>query len=252
MSSLPDPSALEKKIRFDLQDRGIAIALYIDLYDEAQYGADQLAWRGRFNDIGELKSALDEVITIGGDPVAQDNSTPLSLNRFNSPFARYWMPPDSSNPYPHLAQYAVHYRLRIKFNNDVALIDFGKNWPAYHPIEGERSEDWPLVDECLDSIVGSLTAPVESNSNFEILHTCGISYTDATMVLEAIGFKDILNGNNGQNNLTPEAIKTSVKDGEISDKQLAIIEKSLKENEALTKVNDDYLHTDGLLITVTE
>lgn len=259
MSSLPDPSVLEQKIRFDLQDRGVAIALYIDLYDEAQYGADQIAWRGRFNDINTLTKALQDVMIAGGNPVAQDNSTPLSLNRFDSAFAYYWVKPELGNPYPRLAQYAVHYRLRVKFNSDVAIIDFGKNWPLYHPIEGARHKDWPVVDECDNSLNDKyLTKP----QNLEILHLTGISYTDAAIILNAIGLNLDINGpsngngttdnEQGDSVLSDAAIIDSVKTGNISDKQLEVIEKSLKENEALTKVNDSYLHTDGSLFIVSK
>lgn len=257
MSSLPDPSVLEQKIRFDLQDRGVAIALYIDLYDEGQYGADQLSWRGRFNDISKLESALSDVMGLG-NPIAEDNSNNLCLNRFNSPFARYWTEPELGNPYPRLAQYAVHYRLRVKFNGDVVTIDFGKRWPAYRPIEGVRHADWPIVNECELSLNDDfLTLP----QNLEILHTCGISYTDAAIILNAIGLNIDINGpgNNEQDDAplteAEEAeIKESIKnDGVISDALLKKVEKSLKPEEKLAKVGDDYLHYNTELVTyITE
>lgn len=240
--------ALANTITFDLPDRGIAIAQYVDLYDEGRFGAGQLAWRGRF-DSSNIDTIANDVIfklLIGEE---RDEYLPMSkelaVNRLNDPFVRYAVLPELGDEYPHKSQFMVHFRLRIKFNSDAAVIDFGKRWAKYRNNDGTLNDQYPL---------GKYTDQEQykqiDEGDLEILNTCGISYNDAFAVLTSFmaGF-----GKNIDPELSDEAIKESVIAGEISDKQLKAVKSSLQKDEYIATAADSVLyHNDAVILTVTE
>lgn len=165
---------------FNFRHRGRQTFLWVDLFDEAEYGADKLFFRGRFTSLADValqvKAALldnsdgdftDEQLQkftqIGaGNPVDKNAIMGIGLNRF---FAREGMGiiPSDNDPYPNRALYAVHFRVRVKFHNDYAYIDFGKKW-----IKDEEEPSTPTL------------------ADLELLYCSFISEEDAEMVLQRI------------------------------------------------------------------
>lgn len=188
--------------KINLKHRGSDVIEWIDLFDEASYGADKLFFRGKFLSKEEIKSQVLAAIGIGqfydmetakepedleafklslgvGNPIAKPTSDNLSgiptiaLNRWHIPNKKFWnnTPPQGvENPYR--ASAAVKFTIRIHFYNDFAYINFGI--------------PWEIVDEAGDNADEIFATEDDFISNLRLLQCHFISAEDAKTVLKDI------------------------------------------------------------------
>lgn len=183
--------------KINLKHRGTDVIEWIDLFDEASYGADKLFFRGRFQTAAEVKAqveaALDSAQSVygGGNPLTAETSTDgtitvptIALNRYHIPNKKFWnnTPPLKTFVYddgsvervsvanPHKASAAVTFSIRVHFRNDFAYINFGCPWSAVMDEED---------DETSDEIISDM-------SKFALLSCHFISKDDALTILKDI------------------------------------------------------------------
>lgn len=173
---------------FNFRDRGRQTIRWFDLFDECEYGADKLFFRGRFESledvVTQVKIALlqdidpameTQYVAMGaGNPIFKEGDDPktvrfaesgIGLNRW---CAREGMTKWFSNrciEYPNRARYAVHFRLRIKFHADYGYIDFGMSWASLY----KKAPDYKY------------TITIE---DLELLQCSFISDMDALLILD--------------------------------------------------------------------
>lgn len=204
-----------------LKDRGNSVIRCIDLFDECQYGADKLFFRGNFETPQDV--AKQVIVALGGEGLDTDKLqeiygveitdefiatklgignplTPedengiqtiptIALNRFNIPNKKFWNdtpPSDIANP--HKASAAVTFSLRLYFRDDYAYITFGCPWSE---IMDESKDEDITVEEGTDLI-----------RHFKLLQCHFISKEDAIIVLKELGLNVPMWDKNIQ---TPEA-----------------------------------------------
>lgn len=184
----------------NLTDRGPSVISSIDLFDECQYGADKLFFRGKFGAPGDIltqiKIALgdislldkeqfsgkseDEIKTeLGiGNPLEVEKSQTaevtvptIALNRYHIKGKKFWenvVPTDIANPYK--ASAAVSFGLRVIFKEDSAFIKFGAPWCTYMNEETDMNADGSSV----------------SINDFVLFAQRNISKEDSLLILESI------------------------------------------------------------------
>lgn len=198
--------------KINLKHRGSDVIEWIDLFDEASYGADKLFFRGRFANPDEVKTQVLAALGEGnfcdmetlepitddkleefksslgvGNPLATSptegdlSSVPtIALNRWHIPNKKFWnnAPPiDVINPYK--ASNAVTFSLRVHFYKDFGYITFGCPW--------SEIEDTLNDTETSSSIEkGSDLIP-----HFKLLQCHFISKEDAIQILNSLGFEGV-------------------------------------------------------------
>lgn len=167
-------------IVLDLKNMGKQVAIYIDLYDEGQFGADKLALRGRFDNLADVGSMIKEVLSIGSpieNPASEDNI--LAFNRFNS-FAAHWSRySETDEPYAKRAGHMLYFRLVIHLLDSTAHIGFGVKWAKYRKENGKINKQFPCGNFTPDKNM--------TMDDLRLIDTWGISWQDAHDILLAIG-----------------------------------------------------------------
>lgn len=136
----------------NLKDRGQQVVKFVDLLDEGQHGAGELEFRGRYETLAELKSAITLDVLMDSpieDPLLPPTSI-LSFRRFdtkNKWGKRYPIHP--RDPYPFKARWLVHMLLCFHFRDDWCYVDIGVPWAPYFDEENSRfyqklNPDYPL------------------------------------------------------------------------------------------------------------
>lgn len=245
MSVPDDLSLLANKIDLPLVDRGHAVASYIDLLDEGQYGAGNLAWRGRFDNLDTLSAVVNEVLALGS-PIDTSESNVLSYNRFKCDNIHFASPldfPETGNPYPYKALYMVHFRMRIKFLHDVAYIDFGRRWPRFRKKNGKLNKRYPFGPYSDGSSIPA--------GDLVLLNCRGISKQDSLIILKRLGFcKNVTLANS----ITEEDVIA----GDINDRALDALINILQEDEdtvvlsTMVDGEETILHANGSILVASD
>lgn len=142
---------------FNFKDMGRQVVDWIDLFDECQYGAGKLFFRGRFETMSEVAEQIaaslsDDYKELGsGNPVAHDTETTFAegnaLHRYYMPDIRLWTPIDFHDPYPYKARYAVEFLLRLKLYGEYIYLRVGLPWEKLHNEDGSINEKYPIDPE---------------------------------------------------------------------------------------------------------
>ena len=172
---------MAEPIIFNLPDMGQRAAVCVDLYDEARFGADELAFRGRYYDLAEVKAAIEEVLAAGSPIENPENPATniLSMNRFESSKAKWYRTSYDYEPYINRAAFIIYFRIRVHFNNQVVTIGFGVNWVPFKKTSGKINDLFPLGNYQLDQNI--------TIDDLRLQDRTGISRQDASVILEAIG-----------------------------------------------------------------
>lgn len=194
--------------KINLKHRGSDVIEWIDLFDEASYGADKLFFRGRFLSFEEVKTQILGALGIGeyydmdtaqspenleefklslgvGNPLTTSpsdgnltNIPTIALNRWNIPNKKFWNntpPMNVINPYK--ASNAVTFAIRLHFYNDFAYITFGCPWSEIQDSLNDTETE------------SSITDTNELVKKFKLIQCHFISKDDAIQVLKTIGLE---------------------------------------------------------------
>lgn len=177
---------------FNFKDRGKQTILWFDLFDECEYGADKLYFRGRFTSLDEVREQVKAAILDGysgtefealgaGNPLKKDSIGGIALNRYVARECMGIMPKEG-DPYPYRALYAVHFRLRVKFHNDFGYIDFGYKW--LQPNESGKLQDILRNEDGSEKPDEEL--PTITLDKLQLLQCSLISGYDANVILAVL------------------------------------------------------------------
>lgn len=172
---------MAEPIIFNLPDMGQRAAVCVDLYDEARFGADELAFRGRYYDLAEVKAAIEEVLAVGSpieDP-EQPATNILSMNRFDSGKAKWYRTAYEEENFKNRAAFIVYFRVRVHFNDQVVTLGFGVNWAPIRKPNGKINPSFPLGNYELGQVI--------TMDDLRLQDRAGISREDACVMLETIG-----------------------------------------------------------------
>lgn len=172
---------MAEPITFNLPDMGQRVAVCVDLYDEARFGADELAFRGRYYSLEEVKSAIEEVLAVGS-PIENPEKPAtniLSMNRFNSSKSKWYRTAYEHEPYIDRAAFIIYFRVRVHFSDQVVTIGFGVNWAPYKKISGKTNDLFPLGNYSMGQTI--------TIDDLRLQDRTAISREDACTILETIG-----------------------------------------------------------------
>lgn len=162
----------------DFEDQGQRVVSYIDVADEAVYGAGNLYLRGRAYTLDEVTKFIQQALDTGS-PIEFPATNPLAIERFTK-IGRTRFVKDENDPYPNKAQYMLHIHLRVKFYDSFGDIDIGIPWAKlYLGDTNEINPNYPLGDYSMGQTF--------SMSDLRLLKCCWISTKDACQFLEQIG-----------------------------------------------------------------
>lgn len=147
-----------KPIVINFPDRGSCAVDYIDYFDEGQYGPDKAFFVGRFQDLKEVATQINQCLALqstegsiihGGD---WNKSLP-SAGRLC--VQNKWIEPlqDPNEKYPQRAQYKIRFLLRIKFYGEFAYLDLGAKWKDTDELDPSKyiivkAEELEVVNRC--------------------------------------------------------------------------------------------------------
>ena len=187
-------------------DRGHSAIAWIDYFDETTYGADKLFFKKRCKTIQEV---ADEILTTAAIPhtkVPKGNVAggiqfdfPIaSINRYNVPDKKFLTFPDTLDPYPYKAKYAMRMLLRIKFYNDFGYMEIGIPWKPLYNEDGTLNELYPNAIKTKDEAGQEVIEEIDTTGSFDtvngkqvlrykVLNCTWMSKNDAEFLLENIG-----------------------------------------------------------------
>lgn len=210
----------------NLKDRGPQVVKFVDLLDEGQYGAGEVEFRGRYETMDDLKSAIEEVLSVSPieDP-KNPPTNPLSFHRFDA--KNKWgkrMPIHPLDPYPFKSRWMVHFLLCFHFRDDWCYVDIGIKWAPFFNPSGKLNPEYPLK--------GHAFGDTFSLSDLSLLRvSCG-SVDDALELIKDLGLNNPIDQNLGS--YDPSS-------GVVDDSQLEDIEDTIL---SITKNGTEYLLTD--------
>ena len=163
-----------KPIVIDLPDRGLCAIDYIDYFDEGRYGADNIHFVSRFDNLNDIAVQMDKCLSL-----QSTEGSLIHVNRLHVP--NKWIEPlrDQDEKYPQRAQYAIRFMLRIRFFGDFGYLDIGAKW---------NKELTTAAKEALEEGKFFRIFP----NQLEVVNSCWLSYRDATEIL------NILKGEKGE------------------------------------------------------
>ena len=163
-----------KPIVIDLPDRGLCAIDYIDYFDEGRYGADNIHFVSRFDNLNDIAAQMDKCLSL-----QTTEGSLIHINRLHVP--NKWIEPlqDLDEMYPQRAQYAIRFMLRIRFFGDFGYLDIGAKW------------DEVLTAAAKEAFEEGKFFRIFPNQ-LKVVNSCWLSYRDATEIL------NILKGEKGE------------------------------------------------------
>ena len=160
-----------KPIVIDLPDRGLCAIDYIDYFDEGRYGADNIHFISRFDNLNDIAAQMDKCLSL-----QSTKGSLIHINRLHVP--NKWIEPlqDQDEKYPQRAQYAIRFMLRIRFFGDFGYLDIGAKW---------NEELTGAAKEALESDEDDIFFKILPNQ-LEIVNSCWLSYRDAVEILNVL------------------------------------------------------------------
>lgn len=160
-----------KPIVIDLPDRGLCAIDYIDYFDEGRYGADNIHFVSRFDNLNDIAAQMDKCLSL-----QSTEGSLIHINRLHVP--NKWIEPleDHDEKYPQRAQYAIRFMLRIRFFGDFGYLDIGAKW---------NKELTSAAEEALESDEDDIFFRILPNQ-LEVVNSCWLSYRDATEILKIL------------------------------------------------------------------
>lgn len=160
-----------KPIVIDLPDRGLCAIDYIDYFDEGRYGADNIHFVSRFDNLNDIAAQMDKCLSL-----QSTEGSLIHINRLHVP--NKWIEPlqDLDEIYPQRAQYAIRFMLRIRFFGDFGYLDIGAKWNDKLTTAAKdafESDDDDLIFRILPN-------------QLEVVNSCWLSYRDATEILNIL------------------------------------------------------------------
>lgn len=160
-----------KPIVIDLPDRGLCAIDYIDYFDEGRYGADNIHFVSRFDNLNDIAAQMDKCLSL-----QSTEGSLIHINRLHVP--NKWIEPlqDQDEKYPQRAQYAIRFMLRIRFFGDFGYLDIGAKWNK--TLTG-------AAEEALESDEDDIFFRILPDQ-LEVVNSCWLSYRDATEILKIL------------------------------------------------------------------
>lgn len=165
-----------KPFVIDLPDRGLCAIDYIDYFDEGRYGADNIHFVSRFDDLGAVAEQMDKCLSL-----QTTSGSLIHFNRLNVPGK--WLEPlqNPNEKYPQRAQYAIRFMLRIRFFGDFGYLDIGAKW----------------TDELTEAAAEALSDTDDANffvikaEDLKVVNSCWLSHRDAEEILNVLTGKSL-------------------------------------------------------------
>lgn len=160
-----------KPIVIDLPDRGLCAIDYIDYFDEGRYGADNIHFVSRFDNLNDIAAQMGKCLSL-----QSTEGSLIHINRLHVP--NKWIEPlqDQDEKYPQRAQYAIRFMLRIRFFGDFGYLDIGAKWNK--TLTG-------AAEEALESDEDDIFFRILPDQ-LEVVNSCWLSYRDATEILKIL------------------------------------------------------------------
>ena len=176
-----------KPIVIDLPDRGLCAIDYIDYFDEGRYGADNIHFVSRFDNLNDIAAQMDKCLAL-----QSTEGSLIHVNRLHVP--NKWIEPlqDQDEKYPQRAQYAIRFMLRIRFFGDFGYLDIGAKWDKKLTAAAAKilmNEDLTSGDE--ETLTNDDFFKILPDQ-LKVVNSCWLSYRDATEIL------NILKGEKGE------------------------------------------------------
>ena len=160
-----------KPIVIDLPDRGLCAIDYIDYFDEGRYGADNIHFVSRFDNLNDIAIQMDKCLSL-----QTTEGSLIHINRLHVP--NNWIEPlqDQDEKYPQRAQYAIRFMLRIRFFGDFGYLDIGTKWDKILTAAAK---------EALESDEDDIFFKILPDQ-LEVVNSCWLSHRDATEILKIL------------------------------------------------------------------
>lgn len=160
-----------KPIVIDLPDRGLCAIDYIDYFDEGRYGADNIHFVSRFDNLNDIAVQMDKCLSL-----QTTEGSLIHINRLHVP--NKWIEPlqDLDEMYPQRAQYAIRFMLRIRFFGDFGYLDIGAKWDDTLTTAAK---------EALESDEDDIFFKILPDQ-LEVVNSCWLSHRDATEILKIL------------------------------------------------------------------
>lgn len=188
---MADPKVLEPQV-LNLHDRGICAIDYIDYFDEGMYGPDKVHFVSRYRNLKDIAAQMDKCLSLQ-TPVDEYKSL-IHLNRLH--IDGKWVEPlqNQEEKWPQRAQYAIQFKLRIRFYGDFGYVDIGAKWtPDYEKAAEE----------------GNLMVKAE---DLKVVNSCWLSNKDANLILDELRKHLTYDGNQKYDPSTASLIALSEKE----------------------------------------
>lgn len=170
-----------KPIVIDLPDRGLCAIDYIDYFDEGRYGADNIHFVSRFDNLNDIAVQMDKCLSL-----QSTEGSLIHVNRLHVP--NKWIEPlrDQDEKYPQRAQYAIRFMLRIRFFGDFGYLDIGAKWDETLTAAAAKilmNEDLTSGDE--ETLTNDDFFKILPDQ-LKVVNSCWLSHRDATEILKIL------------------------------------------------------------------